>query len=200
MIGWVLPWCMGGEMQIHMCLMIWASRGSAIHVFPVNYQERGLEIWTVQPCLGVLTYTLLLSLLCKNPPPSTPLLTIIAQFLIIDSTGHFETERESRMGWRWDKLHCGLFGGLLETGSKFLPQNGPVADPEEARVTPLFLDRTEARRAEKKIGEIPPLHSMAGWSARRTHNPAVPGSSPALATCRICSRSSRVQIIGHTCK
>ena len=38
------------------------------------------------------------------------------------------------------------------------------------------------------------------WSARRTRNPAVPGSSPALATCWICARSSRVQILGHACK
>ena len=52
-----------------------------------------------------------------------------------------------------------LFGGTVarETGSKFLPQNGPVADPGEARVRPLFLDQTEARRAEKIIGEIPPF-------------------------------------------
>ena len=42
--------------------------------------------------------------------------------------------------------------------------------------------------------------SVAEWSARQTHNPAVPGSSPALATCWICSRSSRVQILGHACK
>ena len=41
---------------------------------------------------------------------------------------------------------------------------------------------------------------MAEWSARRTRNPAVPGSSPALATCWIFSRSSRVQILGHACK
>ena len=27
------------------------------------------------------------------------------------------------------------------------------------------------------------------WSARRTRNPAVPGSSPALGTCSICSLS-----------
>ena len=32
--------------------------------------------------------------------------------------------------------------------------------------------------------------SLAEWSARRTRNPAVPDSSPALATCWICSRSS----------
>ena len=42
--------------------------------------------------------------------------------------------------------------------------------------------------------------SVAEWSARRTSNPAVPGSSPALATCWICARSSRVQILGHACK
>ena len=42
--------------------------------------------------------------------------------------------------------------------------------------------------------------SVAEWSARRTRNPAVPGSSPAMATCWICSRSSRVQILGHACK
>ena len=41
---------------------------------------------------------------------------------------------------------------------------------------------------------------MAEWSARRTRNPAVPGSSPALATCWICVLSSRVQILGHACK
>ena len=35
--------------------------------------------------------------------------------------------------------------------------------------------------------------SVAKWSARRTRNPVVPGSCPALATCWICSRSSRVQ-------
>ena len=42
--------------------------------------------------------------------------------------------------------------------------------------------------------------SVAEWSVRRTRIPAVPGSSPALATCSICSRSSRVQILGHACK
>ena len=42
--------------------------------------------------------------------------------------------------------------------------------------------------------------SVTEWSARRTLNPVVPGSSPALATCWICSRSSRVQILGHACK
>ena len=42
--------------------------------------------------------------------------------------------------------------------------------------------------------------SVAEWSARRTRNPAVPGSSPALATCWICARSSRVQILAHACK
>ena len=41
---------------------------------------------------------------------------------------------------------------------------------------------------------------MAEWSALRTRNPAVSGSSPALAFCSICSRSSRVQILGHACK
>ena len=40
---------------------------------------------------------------------------------------------------------------------------------------------------------------MARWSARRTRNPAVSGSSPALATCWICSLSSRVQIFGLAC-
>ena len=39
--------------------------------------------------------------------------------------------------------------------------------------------------------------SVAEWSARQTRIPAVPGSSPALL---ICSRSSRVQILGHVCK
>ena len=41
---------------------------------------------------------------------------------------------------------------------------------------------------------------VAKWSARRTCNPADQGSSPALATCWICARSSRVQILGHACK
>ena len=45
-----------------------------------------------------------------------------------------------------------------------------------------------------------PTGSVAEWSARRTRNPVVPGSSPALATCWICSRSSRAQILGHACK
>ena len=42
--------------------------------------------------------------------------------------------------------------------------------------------------------------SVAECLARRTRNPAVSGSSPALATCWICSRSSRLQILGHACK
>ena len=42
--------------------------------------------------------------------------------------------------------------------------------------------------------------SVAKWSARQTRSPAVPGLSPPLATCWICSRSSRVQILGHACK
>ena len=41
---------------------------------------------------------------------------------------------------------------------------------------------------------------MAKWLAHRTRNPAVPGASPALATCWICSRPTRVQIYGHACK
>ena len=36
--------------------------------------------------------------------------------------------------------------------------------------------------------------SLAEWSARR---PAVPGSSSALVTCWLSSRSSRVEIVGH---
>ena len=42
--------------------------------------------------------------------------------------------------------------------------------------------------------------SVAEWSARRTRNPAVPGSSPALATCCICAWSSRVQVLDYACK
>ena len=41
---------------------------------------------------------------------------------------------------------------------------------------------------------------MAEWSASRTRSPVVPGLSLALATCWICSRSSRAQILGHACK
>ena len=40
---------------------------------------------------------------------------------------------------------------------------------------------------------------MAEWSVSQTHNPAVAGASPALTTCWICSRSSRVQIVGYAC-
>ena len=42
--------------------------------------------------------------------------------------------------------------------------------------------------------------SVAEWSARRTRNPTVPGQTHALATCWICSRSSRVEILGHAYK
>ena len=42
--------------------------------------------------------------------------------------------------------------------------------------------------------------SVVEWSARQTRSPAAPGSSPSLATCWICSWSSRVQILGHACK
>ena len=45
-----------------------------------------------------------------------------------------------------------------------------------------------------------PRSSVAEWSARWTHNPVVLGTSHALATCRICSWSSWVQILSHTCK
>ena len=41
---------------------------------------------------------------------------------------------------------------------------------------------------------------MAEWSVRQMCNPVVLGSSPALATCWICSRSSRVQLLGYACK
>ena len=40
----------------------------------------------------------------------------------------------------------------------------------------------------------------AKWSARRTRKPAVLASSRALATRRICSRLSRVQILDNDCK
>ena len=41
---------------------------------------------------------------------------------------------------------------------------------------------------------------LAEWSAYRTLNPAVPGSSPALNTTEFVSREPRVQILGHACK
>ena len=41
--------------------------------------------------------------------------------------------------------------------------------------------------------------SVAEWSARGTRSPTVPGSGPALATCWICYRSRRAQILGHAC-
>ena len=41
---------------------------------------------------------------------------------------------------------------------------------------------------------------MAEWSGRWTRNSAVPGWSPALATCWICSWSSQVQILSCACK
>ena len=41
------------------------------------------------------------------------------------------------------------------------------------------------------------LVSVANWSARRTCNPVVPCSSPTLASCRICSWSSQVEILSH---
>ena len=41
---------------------------------------------------------------------------------------------------------------------------------------------------------------MAEWSGRWTRNSAVPGWSPALATCWICSLSSQVQILSCACK
>ena len=41
---------------------------------------------------------------------------------------------------------------------------------------------------------------MAEWSTRRTRNHAVLGSSPPLATCLICSRSSQVHILGRARK
>ena len=70
------------------------------------------------------------------------------------------------MGWRRVELHCGSVWGPCCEGN-WVPQNGPVADPGEARVRPLFLDQTEVRRAEKKNwGDPPPptlLHSLAGW-------------------------------------
>ena len=43
-------------------------------------------------------------------------------------------------------------------------------------------------------------NSVAEWSARRTRNPVVPGPSPALVICWICSLLSRDQILGHACK
>ena len=42
--------------------------------------------------------------------------------------------------------------------------------------------------------------SVAEWSARWTRNLAASGSNPAMVTCWICSRFSRVQIRGDSCK
>ena len=59
---------------------------------------------------------------------------------------------------------------------------------------------------KSEVRDSPPLKrevgggSVAEWSVRRTRNPVVPGSSPALATCWICSQSARVQIFGHAYK
>ena len=100
----------------------------------------------------------------QKPTPSPPLLKIITQFLVIDSTGHFEAERESRMGWRRVELHCGSVWGPCCEGN-WVPQNGPVADPGEARVRPLFLDQTEVRRAEKKLGRSPPSPPPPSFTA-----------------------------------
>ena len=69
-----------------------------------------------------------------------------------------------------------------------------------------FTKREEIQASEtsKRLGAIHAVSfrggSVAEWSAHRTRNPAVPGSSPALATCWIWSSSSRVQIPGHACK
>ena len=41
--------------------------------------------------------------------------------------------------------------------------------------------------------------NVAKWSGH-THNPVMPGLSPTLATCWICSRLSQAQILGHACK
>ena len=40
---------------------------------------------------------------------------------------------------------------------------------------------------------------MAEWSGRRTRNPAVPGSSLALATCWICCSATLVNSQLHGC-
>ena len=66
------------------------------------------------------------------------------------------------------------------------------------------IEEIQASETSKRLGAIHAVSfrggSVAEWSAHRTRNPAVPGSSPALATCWIWSSSSRVQIPGHACK
>ena len=42
--------------------------------------------------------------------------------------------------------------------------------------------------------------SVAEWSARRSRNPGGSRFKSRFGTCWICSRSSRVQILGHVCK
>ena len=137
-----------------------------------------------------------------KPTPLPTLLIIIAQFLIIDSTGHFEAERESRMGWRRVELHCGSVWGHCCEGNwvKIPPSKRSSGGSRGGQSPPLIFRPNWGPKSRKNNWGDPPLHSMAGWWARRTRNPAVPGSSPALATWRICSRSSRVQIIGHAYK
>ena len=66
------------------------------------------------------------------------------------------------------------------------------------------IEEIQASETSKSHGAIHAVSFRGGGvaegSARRTRNPAVPGSRPALATYWICSRSSRVQILGHACK
>ena len=52
----------------------------------------------------------------------------------------------------------------------------------------------------RKFVLLATIHSsVAEWSARGTRKLVVPDSRPALATRWICSRSSRVQNLAHTC-
>ena len=81
-------------------------------------------------------------------------------------------------------------------------------------LSPLTTERQGLETAPEQLAQLDsltlthPSHgpatwergSVTEWSERRTRNPAVPGSSPALATCWICTRSSWVQILGHACK
>ena len=107
-----------------------------------------------------------------KPTPLPTLLIIIAQFLIIDSTGHFEAERESRMGWRRVELHCGsVWGHCCEGNWVKIPPSKRSSGGSRGGPSPplIFRPNWGPKSRKKNWGDAPPL-SQHGRMVSASHS------------------------------
>ena len=111
------------------------------------------------------------------------------------------SEEQEKLSWSWTSSRS------ISKKQKWAPDPGKVNTFEEM---PRCTCKKELRNLVgllKYLSQFLPCLSMIAFKEAACPsgqhirlNSVVPGLSPTLATCWICSRSSRVQILGHTSK